>query len=89
MEPVDLLRFAQAISNGVAANFSPPNQKLELEKLSELFQDMAMSLDSVVCLEKDLDRATNLRGDVEILSDMACFLDDEIRRNFTDSDRGG
>lgn len=86
MELLDVLRFAKAISNGVTANFSPPNQKLELEKLSELFQDMAMTLDSAARLEKDLDRATTLRGDVEILSDMACFLDDEIRRNFSDSD---
>jgi hypothetical protein len=37
--------FARLIIRGVHANFAPENQKAELDRLAEIFQDMAMSRD--------------------------------------------
>jgi hypothetical protein len=37
--------FAKLLARGIRANFAPENQKAEIDKLAELFHDMAMSRD--------------------------------------------
>lgn len=73
--------FAKLIIRGIRANYAPENQKAELDKLAELFQDMAMSRDGEAqdnkCTQVEFRLATS---DAAWLSEIGDELDDAAFR---------
>ena len=68
--------IANAIKAGVQANFAPPNQAAELERISDLFLEMAASVEM-----HNIDQATGLPTSEKqeryaaILGDLGYLLD--------------
>ena len=64
------------LARGITANYAPENKQAEVERLAELFEDMAMSRNAdaefASCSEADKARAAN---DAEWLSDIATALE--------------
>lgn len=79
MRPSPTLRgVARSIIRGVKANFAPENQQAELERLAELFQDMAMSCE----MEADMAPCRHIgnptaRRDADILGGIALWIEDD------------
>lgn len=76
MKPVTLIAVSNALRAGIEANFSPPNQVEELEKLSDLLLEMAASLEMHA-----IDPETGLHSDerrmkyAQLLGELGWLLD--------------
>jgi len=76
MKPVTLIAISNALRAGIEANFAPPNQAKELEKLSDLLLEMAASLEMHA-----IDPETGLHADerrmkyAQLLGELGWLLD--------------
>lgn len=73
MKPLTPVGVARILQRGIKANFSPENQRFEVDKLVEYFEALIMSReDEIKCGDCDLKTA---RADVEFMQDMVDELD--------------
>jgi hypothetical protein len=67
---------ANAIRSGVRANFAPPQQHKELERISELFVDMAASIEQTVELDEQDGQQGGLANHANVLATIGDLLDE-------------
>jgi len=79
MRPSPTIRgIARSIIRGVQANFNPENQQTELERIVELFQDMAVSCE-MIDESAPCHHIGNLtaKRDADILCQLATLIEDD------------
>lgn len=76
--------IARSIIRGVKANFAPENQEAELEKIVELFQDLAMSLE----MTADLPNGSDVhRKDADVLGNVASWIENDAQGILTNLEK--